>query len=59
MVSKDKVRELIRDYAAEKFAAVVKLSCAPSIFAVLMPRIIPYRTPVPHPHAFSGRISEF
>ena len=33
MVSKDKVRELIKDYSAEKFAAVVKLCCAPAIFA--------------------------
>ena len=33
MVSKDKVRELIKAYSAEKFAAVVKLCCAPAIFA--------------------------
>lgn len=33
MVSKDKVRELIKDYSAEKFAAVIKLCCAPAIFA--------------------------
>ena len=33
MVSKDKVRELIKAYSAEMFAAVVKLCCAPAIFA--------------------------